>query len=48
MAKITLNLRVTAETKAMLETIAKKEGRSLTNTIERLISREFEKEAETK
>jgi uncharacterized protein (DUF1778 family) len=52
MSKITLNLRVNTETKAMLEGIAKKESRSLTNTVEWLISREYEntlkKEAESK
>jgi len=48
MAKTTLNLRITQEVKAMLEAIAKRQNRSLTNTIEELIIREHEKEAEKK
>jgi predicted HicB family RNase H-like nuclease len=48
MAKTTLNLRMPQEIKAMLEAIAKRQNRSLTNTIEELIIREYEREAEKK
>lgn len=38
--KVTCNIRIDSEVKVMLEELAKKEGRSLTNTIEWLIKRE--------
>lgn len=41
--KATFNIRIEPEVKAMLEELAKREGRSLTNTVEWLIKKEYEK-----
>jgi len=46
--KTTFNIRIEAEIKVMLEELAKNEGRSLTNTVEWLIKKEYEKMKEGK